>query len=319
MSGDTATDVDVVLDRPINTLVSYFYFADHDLADLSSVGLRMIGDSGAFSADSQGTPVDRDQFFHWAQRWADHLYWVASLDVIGDAAATLANWRAAPDGLRLVPTLHYGCDPSQMDVYVDGGADLIGLGGMVRYKAEPKRLLRWCLSVMRYARDVHPQVRFHGWGVTHPTLLMNLPWWSVDSSGFSSAYRYGRLKLWNPDTKTTQVAAMNGRETAGIARLLRAHYGIGWDRIAVSNTHTRRDLTRVAVRAMQLMEAFLRSRHRVTPPPSLADQSVTGTSLFTADFSMSGGDTEIRKQLGPQVFTAALQRPGHFRAVGERN
>lgn len=262
---------DVPLDLPVNALISFHYFGDVDVAQMQSWGLRMIGDCGAYSADSQGAPIDRDAFFEWGRRWRRNLLWVASLDVIGDPKASWANWRAAPADLRLVPTVHYGSEPSLIDRYVEAGADLIGLGGMVPFKSEPKRLLRWCLSVMRYARDNHPHVRFHGWGVTHPQLVMNLPWWSVDSSGFSSAYRYGRLSLFNPDTKKSVTVAMDGRSVANTATLLREHYGLeDWRRIAESTAATRRDLVRVSMRSMQLTERYLQHRHRVTPPPSLA-------------------------------------------------
>ncbi len=327
---------DVALDHPVNTLVSYYYFEKRDLAGLAALGLRLIGDSGAFSADSQGAPVDRDLFHDWARKWRGDLFWTAALDVIGDAEGTWQNWRSSPPDLRLVPTLHYGCDPREMDRYVSEGVDLLGLGGMVRYRSEPKRLLRWCLQVMRYARDTHPQVRFHGWGVTHPALLMNLPWWSVDSSGFASAYRYGRLQLWNPDTKSRQLVAMDGRQTAAVARLLKDHYGVDWRRIAESNRDTRRDLVRVSIRSMQLMEQYLQRRHRVTPPPSLtadgagplvhlslgnpttqAYHALQPDELGPKVHFVDAAEQHLR-MAGPQIYTAALNQPNHFNALRER-
>lgn len=260
---------DVPLAYPVNVLVSYHYFNKADVGQMKRWGLRIIGDSGAFSAQSQNAPIDRDEFFAWARHWRDDLYWIASLDVIGDPEQSFLNWQAAPDDLRLIPTVHYGEDPSMMDRYVENGADLIGLGGMVPYKSEPQRLLRWCLSMMRYARDNHPHVRFHGWGVSHPTLMMNLPWWSVDSSGFSAAYRYGMLKLFDPVAHKRLNIPLNGVKVAKYAALLRDHYDVDWRRITTSHPGNRRDLVRVSIRSMQLLERYLQQRHKVTAPASL--------------------------------------------------
>ena len=271
------------LDYPVNVLVSYHYYRTADIAEMASWGLRIIGDSGAYSADSQGAVIDRDDFYAWADRWRAALCWTASLDVIGDPDKSWANFITAPPSLNLIPTIHYGCDPRELDRYVEAGADFIGLGGMVGFKSESDRLLRWCLSVMRYAAKTHPQVRFHGWGVTHSKLTMNLPWYSVDSSGFSAAYRFGRLSLFDPDAKKTRNVALNGTDIADvdIARLLRKHYSIGWERIKDSGSHNRRDVTRVAMRSVQLNERYLGSRHRVSPPSSIVDQKA-GSNVHMA-------------------------------------
>lgn len=261
---------EVPLPLPVNTLISFHYFDRTDVAKMVGWGLRVIGDSGAYSADSKGAMIDREAFWSWAERWADVLFWTASLDVIGNAEATWRNWIEAPETLKLVPTIHYGTPPETLDRYVERGADLIGLGGMVPFKSEPMRLLRWCASVIRYARDTHPHVRFHGWGITHPDLMMNLPWWSVDSSGFSAAYRYGRMMLFDPDTKRRIVVSMDGRSLAAHQRLLAKHYGVtDWKRVLKSYGGNRRDVVRISMRSMQFLETYLQARHGVTPPPSL--------------------------------------------------
>lgn len=267
---------DVPLDLPINVLTSFHFYRNTDMAEMASWGLRIIADSGAFSAANAGAYVDLDAYVEWIQKWRVHLHWIASLDVIGDSSKSWANWRSLKTaGVESVPTIHYPAEPCELDRYVEAGADFIGLGGMVPYKSEPQRLLRWSAQVMRYARHSHPHVRFHGWGITHPSLLLNLPWWSVDSSGYSSAYRYGMLRIWDPDQGRmigVEVRAAGGRDVAAHRRLLADHYGLDdWRRIARSDSTTRRDLIRVSLRALQLAEDFMTRRWQVQPPASLRD------------------------------------------------
>lgn len=260
---------DVYLDHPVNTLVSFHYFSKVDIHKLAAGGLCVIADSGAFSAASQGVDIDTDEFYDWCRRWKDDFIWMAALDVIGDEKATYRNWMSAPAELRLVPTVHYGAPPNAIDKYAEAGVDLIGLGGMVPHKSEPMKLLRWSAQMMRYARDKHPQVRFHGWGVTHPQLLMNLPWWSVDSSGLTAAYRYGRMTLVDPNDGKKKTFDMNGRDAAQHVRLLRDYYGVNWQRVAYSTASNRRDIVRVSARSMQNLQSFMRKRWKVSRPQDI--------------------------------------------------
>lgn len=258
---------DLPLRKPVNALVSFHYFAKYDIAEMASWGLRLIGDSGAYSSMSQGAEIDIDEFAKWGLRWKNDLAWVASLDVIGDKEATWHNYRYLRErGLEAVPTIHYGCDPSELDRYAAEGVDFVGLGGMVGRKSEQARLLRWTLSVFRYARDNHPQMRFHGWGITHNSLIMNLPWYSVDSSGFSSAYRFGRLALFDSSLGKNVAIVLDGKDIYKHVDLLQREYGCDPAEVAVSNGKTRRQLVRLAVASVQHTEDFLRKRHVVTPP-----------------------------------------------------
>ena len=258
---------DVILRLPINALVSYHYFRQKDIAELRSWGLRLIGDSGAFSALNVGAHIDVDEFLEWGLTWKNDLAWVASLDVIGNEKESWKNYKALrAGGLEAIPTIHYGTDPKVISKYAKEGVDFMGLGGMVGRKSEVQRLLRWTLSVFRYARDNHPEMRFHGWGVTHNELVMNLPWYSVDSSGFSSSYRFARLALFDPARGRNTTIALDGKDIYNYGDLLRNTYGIEPEAIAVSTKETRRPLVRTSVLSVQKMEDFLRTRHQVTAP-----------------------------------------------------
>ena len=305
----------VILRPPVDILCSYHYFKDVDMDLIHSWGTSIIGDSGAFSAMSAGAQIDRDKFHEWCSQYSDSLFWAASLDVIGNEKQTWNNWRAAErDGLSLVPTIHYGADPKAMDRYVQSGASLIGLGGMVPFSNEKDRLMRWCLSMHRYARDNHPDVRFHGWGISHQYLVDNLPWWSTDSSGFASCFRFGTLKLWVPELHCFKSVSLNGKQLGKYADTLRKHYGISWRKIAVSTPSTRRDLGRVAILSIQLYNEWLKKRQLVSPPKLLLPKGETGSGKLQHVAMITSGQGEAitpagggnPKRTGGPVLSVAL-------------
>lgn len=261
---------DVALRYPVNALASYHYFAETDMDALCRMGLRCVGDSGAFSAANANAPISLDSFAAWASRWQRSLAWVASLDKIGDERGSWRNYRELRDSYKLnvIPTVHYGADPTALDRYAADGVDFVGLGGMVPYKAQIDRLMRWCVAMFRYARDTHPQMRFHGWGVTSPRMIVNLPWYSVDSSKVSTAGRYGLLHLFNPRTGKTSDVAVNGRAMFAEADLLRDVYGVEPADVAVLTKATSRPVMRLAVASMQRREDYVKRRLGPVPAPS---------------------------------------------------
>lgn len=100
---------------PVNALVSYHYFADYDLDRLPN--LRLIGDSGAFSAKSQGAEITPAALAEWGRKWSHRLSWLAALDVIGDPGATYRNWwemverhHVHADHGRPQPATRHPCD-----------------------------------------------------------------------------------------------------------------------------------------------------------------------------------------------------------------
>lgn len=276
------------LRRPLSALVSFYYYPrPADVAQLHDGGMRLVADSGAYSALSLGKTIDVEAFAQWARDVREHVAWVASLDAIGDAAGTWVNWQRLRElGVESVPTVHYGADPRELDRYAEHGVDFVGLGGMVGRKSEPARLMRWALAMMRYARDTHPAMRFHGWGVTHPLLVRNLPWYSIDSSGFGSGYRYGRLNLFDPDTGKLVGATLDGRGAFKVGALLRRHYSVEPAAVATSSGANIDLQLRVGARASQLLEDYLRRRYAVEPPTYGLREPVVGTAVHFVDAAL---------------------------------
>lgn len=62
---------------PIDFLVSYHYFQrDTDMSTRAQPHLRLIADSGAFSAFTQGARIDIDAYAAWIKRWQGHLSYI---------------------------------------------------------------------------------------------------------------------------------------------------------------------------------------------------------------------------------------------------
>jgi hypothetical protein len=234
---------------------------------LQASGLRCIGDSGAFSAMSLGKPISVRELTDWSLEHGSSLAWSASLDVIGDQDATWRNYRAMRSaGVDAVPTIHFPSEPTALDRYAEDGVDYVGLGGMVGHRTMPDKLMRWCVQVFRYARDRHPGMRFHGWGMTNQKIFTALPWYSVDSSTPGQVYRYGKVSIFNPDTGKDFTCMANGRSLHEHGDALRKHYGVTPAEVSVSDKTNRHLHVRIGARSLQLREDQCRARRLVTAP-----------------------------------------------------
>jgi len=254
---------------PIDFLVSYYYFqSDQAMTEITEHGrLRLIADSGAFSAYTQGARIDIDAYAAWIKRWQGHLYWAAGLDVFGDPNTTLANFRYLRDhhGLATVPTIHIGADPQHLDVYAAEGVDFVGLGGMV---GMPKpNITRWLVHVMRYARDHHPHMRFHAWGMSSHSVLEKLPLYSVDSSGpLAYIHRYALLFLYSTRTRTVHTLDMKKGVPHQHRHLLSQEYNTTPQALHPVGKHNWGLLETLTVLSTQRRAKRLQAIHQVTPP-----------------------------------------------------
>lgn len=285
MTGPAPRPTLVSLRYPVDALVSFHYYRrDEHMVPLVQTGrLRMIGDSGAYSAWSVGAKINLGEYAGWCRRWWDHLCWCASLDVIGDPEATWRNWVTLRDRHELltVPTLHAGADTSWLDAYAGEGVDLVGLGGMGRSVDAP-RAFRWVVHMIRHARRRWEQVRFHLWGVTRRQFLDALPVWSADSSGtLGQGYRYGNVRVFDPTTgRDVRIDIRRGtgsRATYRHGELLRKVYGVDPAQIETSHPGNRTVLIQLAAASTQQYAEWLQRRHRVAAPSMFRTGPATGT------------------------------------------
>lgn len=179
---------------PYYILASYHYWKDKkdDLKEYIAKGYSVFIDSGAFSAGNSGKVIDIDDYCKFLVDINATIY--ASLDVMGDAEATLANYNYMVENypLKPIPTFHMGSEIKYLKPLLE--FEYIALGGMV-FSAG---ITNHCDEVWHYILTHKPKLKVHGFGLTNIELMKRYPWYSVDSSSFKSCKRFGRQNiLWN--------------------------------------------------------------------------------------------------------------------------
>jgi hypothetical protein len=173
-------------------LVSYFYLAAFERARQRYSFRDWALDSGAFSAHNSGVTIELAAYIEKCRALLTSdplLAEVFSLDVIGDWRAGLRNteamWKA---GVPAIPTYHIG-EPNDVLLGLARDYPKIALGGVARKKGRGK--IEWA---ERCFAKVWPK-RIHGFGFGAESLVMALPWHSVDSTSWElRTCRYG---YWN--------------------------------------------------------------------------------------------------------------------------
>ncbi len=150
-------------------------------------------DSGAFSAWTQGTEININEYIAFVQKHQDIIEVYANLDVIGDPKATWKNQKIMEAaGLTPLPTFHYGEDIKWLERYLRSGYDYIALGGMVPISTSA---LKYWLDGLFYnylcTPSGVPKVKVHGFGLTALSLILRYPWYSIDSTTWVIVARIG--------------------------------------------------------------------------------------------------------------------------------
>jgi len=192
--GDKREIASVCVIPPIRMLCSYHYFKKKAplIKELVHKRYDIFIDSGAFSAQTLGKPIDIDDYCKFIIETEAIIY--AGLDVIGNAKQTLKNteYMAKEYGLKPIPTFHMGSSLDDLIALMD--YHYIALGGLV---FSPNKI-NHCDRVWDYILKNNPKLKVHGFGLTNLELMERYPWYSVDSSSYKSCRRFGRQGiLWN--------------------------------------------------------------------------------------------------------------------------
>lgn len=287
-------------------LISYHYFQQTlDLGPLLDrhfgVGTHpeVFADSGAFSAMTQGAPIDLDSYAKWLQANDEHFAVYANLDVIGDgdtsAEGTWVNQRRLEQdyGLQPLPVFHASEPWSALDRYLEHGYRYIALGGLV---GRPRAtIMPWLVSCFRRAEG---QAVFHGFGLTSWEPLRALPWYSVDSSSWGSGYRYGMVRLWDDRRGRMVNFTLKPTDLHKHGQLLRT-YGTSPAELK-DPAGLRVRLCALSAASWRNAETWLRTRHGRIQIPGDPEHRPPGLRWYCADGSvqnLADGATGLRLYL----------------------
>ena len=134
-----------------NRLVSFFFRkAAENMVELKKLGysgIKVMVDSGAFSAYTQDIEINIADYMEFIQENLDHIDWYVNLDAIGRGQESYENYRTMrSEGLNPLPVWHLGTPKKYFRCYLDS-TDYIGISlrkkvGVADSISELDRL--WC-------------------------------------------------------------------------------------------------------------------------------------------------------------------------------
>lgn len=163
-------------------------------------------DSGAFSAFTKGADIKIEDYARYIHKNKDIIHLAANLDDLHKREQLSWNNQKALEamGIKVLPVFHTREDTAWLKKYLDAGYDYIALGGMV---AESKAWLKHWLDEIFGEYLTYPdgraRVKIHGFGLTTFDLMLRYPWYSVDSTSWVLAGRYGLI--WYVDDEGKPV------------------------------------------------------------------------------------------------------------------
>lgn len=173
------------------------------VAEIASASTGLMIDSGAFTAWRKRKPIDLDAYVAFLAKAPTHDA-ALTLDVIGDADASMANWQTLRRSIlgNVIPVWHEGDPIEHLDEYVAGSA-LVALGRIDGRRSEQKT---WEFYDVAFNRHEHA---YHALGNANPVQLEPYPFESFDSTGWQRDAVYSNAARWpfNRCAKETRLRA----------------------------------------------------------------------------------------------------------------
>lgn len=151
-------------------------------------------DSGAFAAWKSGKIISITDYMDYITMYQIPIY--ANMDVIGNPDGSWNNYNLMRhEGMNPIPVFHIGSDYNYLVRYCEM-ADYIALGGMVgrSYNQKIEFLSRSFSIISKFDNK-----RIHGFGCFDFRLLMEYPFYSVDSTAWNIGRKFGQSNIITPD------------------------------------------------------------------------------------------------------------------------
>ena len=167
-----------------------FYFKTHAETIINTLKndpkAKIILDSGAYSAWTQGKPIDINKYIDFVEKWEPYLYAYVNLDIINDGERSFANYRyMRSKGLDPIPVYHTETDDHFLEWYLQRKPKYIGIGAHTAQNEKRKNLDRIWKKYLTN-KDGIPITKVHAFGIGSTELLRRYPWYSADSTRWVS-------------------------------------------------------------------------------------------------------------------------------------
>lgn len=218
---------------------------------LVGMGMPFVWDSGAWSVFTGAATLTVEEHSTWVrERLREGLPGVRfiGLDVIGDAGATLDNYRQQrAAGLEVEPTIHFGTPLEQIDRLLEAGdTGWLNVGGIVGEIGKPSRHRNVAAFIAAVRRRIPPEVKIHALGCTPASIARLVHFDACDSTYWLSLGRFRTMPLFDKrraDWRKYSVVTTSTdprRETTWTAAYrdgtwLRSEYGVTPEDVVAPN------------------------------------------------------------------------------------
>lgn len=150
--------------------------------------VRILVDSGAFTAWKAGKPIALDDYCRFLEGLPVPPWRYFTLDVVGDPAGSMRNYETMlKRGFKPVPIFTRGEDAAALEEYYKT-SDVVGIGGLVGTQDNRG----FVNGIMRHIG----KRRVHWLGFTNIDYLKHYKPYMCDSSSWESGGRYASIRLY---------------------------------------------------------------------------------------------------------------------------
>lgn len=156
---------------------------------------NLVGENKFKFYDSKEFYSFMDNYAEFIKKNNEYIDTFVTLDAINNPKKTflIQEYFEKEHNLRPLPVVHCGADPKYVGKYIDKGYDYIGIGGLAQ-GANREEYIHWITDIFQtYICDNngYPKIKTHGFAVTSFDLLLNFPWYSVDSTTWLNGSKFG--------------------------------------------------------------------------------------------------------------------------------
>lgn len=188
----TVKDLEKILPPGMKIGILISYFSCKKIV-YPSICNSLFLDSGAFSAFKKNIQIDLSKYISFIKKQKKHIDVYASLDVIGNAKASLKNHLIMQKAkLNPIPCFHYSEPFKYLEEYVRKH-NYIALGGVAQIGSGQEKLFNWLQICWGIISKINPEIKVHGFGIQGERIMKRFPWYSIDSTSAHLMARYGGI------------------------------------------------------------------------------------------------------------------------------